>query len=65
MSDKFLPKSLHTVRILVAVARAASLLRDPLDAVQHAAKIIGYPNARASDPLIVKAAEQLAGMPML
>jgi len=60
MSDKFLPKSLHTVRILVAVARAASLFREPLDAVMHAAQIIGYPDACTRDPLILKAADLFA-----
>ena len=59
-----LPKSLHTVRILVAVAlkcRALGTLRGTdVGAILNAADAIGYPDASADDPLIVKAAAQLA-----
>lgn len=63
-----LPKSLHTVRILVAVARdrlgfsGGGLRADlALAAILYSAKVCGYPEADHRDPLIVKAAAQLAG----
>lgn len=61
-----LPKSLHTVRILVAVVRnrigflGTSLSADrALREIHRAAAFIGYPFAYDTDPLIVKAAAQL------
>ena len=54
-----LPKSLHTVRILAAVA-ATVTGGSPMLRVLEAARVIGYPDAIASDPLIVKAAATLA-----
>lgn len=55
-----LPKSLHTVRILVAVARIAVSHKSDIDSVLRAAAVIGYPNAASDDPLIVRAAAALA-----
>lgn len=66
----FLPKSLHMVRILVAIARhdwtetglgGPMRYSDALSFALSAARIIGYPNASAADPLIAKAAAQLVG----
>ena len=55
-----LPKSLHTVRILAAIARVTVSPKSDIDSVLRAAAVIGYTDASASDPLIVKAAAQLA-----
>lgn len=56
-----LPKSLHTVRILVAVARAQRFEPDDIDtAVRAAARILGYPEASTDDPLMQAAVRQLA-----
>jgi hypothetical protein len=54
-----LPKSLHTVRILAAVAATVAGGGNVLR-VLEAARIIGYPTASTIDPLIVKAAAVLA-----
>lgn len=58
-----LPKSLHTVRILVAVAgyvrRTSGNPLSERGAVLEAARVIGYSFASLSDPLIVKAVAQL------
>jgi hypothetical protein len=63
-SANFLPKSLHTVRILTAVAqreRALGAVRgDAVAEILNAARVIGYRDASPRDPLIVKAASQLA-----
>lgn len=57
-----LPKSLHTVRILALIARSIRVEHaSDLEAVLVAADLCGYPDASESDPLIVKAAAQLAG----
>lgn len=55
-----LPKSLHTVRILTAVARAMFAGHPPAQAVLRAAVVIGYDDVSADDPLIIKAAAALA-----
>jgi hypothetical protein len=61
MSANFLPKSLHTVRILVAVSTdAGALALSPLARIVNAARVIGYADADKRDPLIQKAAAQLA-----
>lgn len=66
MENGSLPKSLHTVRILVAVAREVEHVPAAMPEsvytrmVLRAAHVIGYGEALASDPLIIKAASQLA-----
>lgn len=70
MSADFLPKSLHTVRILVNVARelrshftVSGLGGESADVywIRRAAGVCGYSvKAGTRDPLILKAAAQLA-----
>jgi hypothetical protein len=61
-----LPASLHTVRILIAVARnqanaqAAMPMASATRLILNAARIVGYDGASQNDPLIVKAAQKLA-----
>lgn len=50
MSDKAIPKSLHTVTVLVAVARShLSRCANVTEAVTLALELLGYP-AGACDP---------------
>lgn len=51
------PKSLHTVRILINIARLGNhpALPDPADRVLWAASVCGYPNASIHDDVIERA----------
>lgn len=59
-----LPKSLHTVRVLVNVARVLPECADKVRAACDAARVLGYADASSDDPLIQSAARQLAGEPV-
>jgi hypothetical protein len=57
-----IPKSLHTVRILVSVARLIMSRggKATLPALLDAAEVCGYSEASQNDPLILAALKQLS-----
>lgn len=65
---RYLPKSLHTVRILANVAReyhgrmalGRGFAVTPLQAVLHAAALCGYPVCAPDDALILAAVAQVS-----